>query len=121
MTPEPRIDPTVIDELIDLGPETGVQLVRDLIELFSAEAPSRVAAMRHGLQHRDLKEVSHAAHAMRGGAGNLGAVGIGALCSRVEVEARTDNIEAMQELVDQIEAELAAVQRALEQRLAAME
>lgn len=121
MIPEPRIDPTVINELIDLGPETGLQLVKDLLQLFSGEAPLRLGAMRDGLRQHDFKELASAAHAMRGGAGNLGALRVGVLCSRIEVEAKTGNVGAIGPLIDEVEAELAYVQRELAERLARMQ
>ena len=117
MTSSARLDPTVINELIDLGPETGLQLVQDLVELFNAEAPTRIAAMRGGLQQQDFKEIGQAAHAMRGGAGNLGAVGIAMLCSTIEIEARAGNRAAIGPLIEQVEGELILVQAALHERV----
>jgi HPt (histidine-containing phosphotransfer) domain-containing protein len=121
MTSESRIDPSVINELIDLGPETGLQLVKDLLELFSAETPLRIAAMRDGIRRGDFNEVAQAAHAMRGGAGNLGAVSVGALCTRIEQEAKGENGGGLSTLVDHLEAELDFMQAHLTERLAGME
>lgn len=120
MTSPARLDPTVINELIDLGPETGRQLVQDLVELFNAEAPIRIAAMRGGLQAHDLKEIGQAAHAMRGGAGNLGAVGIGSLCASIEMAAKSGNVMKIGPMIDEVEQELALVQEALAARIAGM-
>ena len=120
MTAEPRIDPTVINELIDLGPETGLQLVKDLVEIFSSEAPLRLAAMREGFTSRDFNAVGQAAHAMRGGAGNLGAVAVGALCTRIELAAKAGAVDEMAPMLAELEQELAFVGDALSERLAAM-
>lgn len=120
MTPAARIDSTVIDELIDLGPDTGLQLVQDLVELFNAEAPNRIATMRDALTQRAFTEIANAAHAMRGGAGNLGAYGIGELCTRIEAEAKAGNSAAITPLINDVEQELALVQQGLAQRIAGM-
>jgi HPt (histidine-containing phosphotransfer) domain-containing protein len=121
MTAEVRIDPTVINELIDLGPETGLQLVRDLVEIFSSEAPQRLEAMREGCATGDFDAVSQAAHAMRGGAGNLGALAVATLCTRLELAARGGEVKSLAPMISELEGELAFVRDALGERLAAME
>ncbi|HWA16880.1 MAG TPA: Hpt domain-containing protein [Gemmatimonadales bacterium] len=121
MTAETRIDPTVINELIDLGPDTGLQLVKDLVELFNGEAPLRLGAMREGLATGNSTAIAHAAHAMRGGAGNLGAVAVGGLCTRIEQAARDGDLLAVRPMLDQLDQELEFVHGALAERLAAME
>ena len=120
MTADSRIDPTVINELIDLGPETGLQLVKDLVDIFSSEAPLRLAAMREGFTSHDVNAVAMAAHAMRGGAGNLGALAVGALCTQIEQVARTGELDDVGSMIAELEQELAFVRDALGERLAAM-
>jgi HPt (histidine-containing phosphotransfer) domain-containing protein len=120
MTSSARLDPTVISELIDLGPETGLQLVQDLVEIFNAEVPSRITAMRGGLEQHNLQDIARAAHAMRGGAGNLGAFGIGELCSVIESHATAGEAEPIGPLIDEMERELVLVQEALAVRLAGL-
>lgn len=121
MMTESGFDPSVINDLIDLGPDTGVQLVKDLIELFYAEAPMRLALMRSSLQQPNPDGVAYAAHAMRGGAGNLGAVRISEFCTTLENRAREGDLAGLPALVDQIEVELKRVGHLLHQRLAALE
>ena len=118
MMTESGFDPSVINDLIDLGPDTGVQLVKDLIELFYAEAPMRLDAMRTGIRSQNPEGVAYAAHAMRGGAGNLGALRIGALCAEIEALARSGDLSAAPSLVDQIELELDQVSAILQRRVA---
>ncbi len=115
---DPRFDPSVIGELIELGPDTGALLVRDLIALFYTEAPLRLDAMRSAIRHGNPAGISYAAHAMRGGAGNLGAVGIAELCIELETQAKGDDLTAAPAVVDQIELELVQVGRLLERRMA---
>lgn len=121
MTAESRIDPTVINELIDLGPETGLQLVKDLVELFNGEAPLRLGAMRDGVSSGDSSAIAQAAHAMRGGAGNLGALAVAQLCSDIEHAAKNGDLPSVGPMLDQLERELEFVQQALAARLAAMQ
>jgi HPt (histidine-containing phosphotransfer) domain-containing protein len=118
---ESGFDPSVINDLIDLGPDTGVQLVKDLIELFYAEAPMRVDAMRSGIRGQNPDGIAYAAHAMRGGAGNLGAIRIASLCTELEAAAKSGDLSAAPALVDQIELELERVGAALQRRVASLQ
>jgi HPt (histidine-containing phosphotransfer) domain-containing protein len=121
MTAESRLDPTIITELIDLGPETGRELVKDLVDLFRAEAPARLTTMRESLAAQDHDGIARAAHAMRGGAGNLGAVGVAQLSIQIEQAAIGGDLLAVSPLLDQLAGELDFVQQALTERLAAMD
>lgn len=121
MTADPRIDPTVITELIDLGPETGLQLVKDLVGLFNIEAPMRLGAMQDGIAAGDRTAVAQAAHAMRGASGNLGAVAVVRLSTQIEQAAKAGDLLEARALLDQMIEELEFVHTALAERIAAME
>ena len=112
------LDHSYLNELIALGPVEGLVLVRDLIEIFFAEVPARMDQMRRGLMECDCGRVLRAAHAMRGGAGNLGAVGLASLCDQVEQQAGREEPTGLGLLLDAMEVELIRVDHALAQRLA---
>lgn len=121
MTDEPRIDPTVISDLIDLGPETGRELVQELVDLFSREAPARLAVMRESLAAQDRGAIARSAHAIRGSAGNLGAIRVGRLSTEIEQAATHGDLRTISPLLEQLSHELDYVQRSLTERLAAMQ
>ncbi len=105
--PEPSIpvgrDPDVVARMAELGSALGQELVTELEEIFTAEAPTRVAGMRAALAQRDRPGVSTAAHALRGTSANLGARHLSSLCAALE-DAGEDSDASR--LLDSIEAEL---------------
>jgi two-component system sensor histidine kinase BarA len=98
----------------------GILLVRDLVHIFFTEAPGRLDRIRCGLAEGDADRVVHAAHAMRGGASGLGAVGVAAACGRVERLARTGDVSGLTQAVDAIELELPRLGQRLEEHLAGL-
>src|SRR5262245_63965059 len=89
------LDSTILAELVDLGPVEGMELVRELVQIFFREARERMARLSTGLNEADSHKVSQAAHAMRGGAAGLGAVGLANLCAAIERQARTGNLTGL--------------------------
>ncbi len=97
-----ELDSTIFEELIDLDPEAGIELVRELVRIFFEEAPGRIERLRQGLAQGDSHSVAQAAHATRGGAAGLGATGLAAVCAAIERQARTGNLTGL-------DAEVAAI------------
>jgi HPt (histidine-containing phosphotransfer) domain-containing protein len=100
------LDSTILEELVDLGPAEGIGLVRDLVQIFFAEAPNRMNRLRTGLAESDSAKVAQAAHSMSGGAGGLGAVGLASICSGIERQARTGDLTGLEAEVNQIADQL---------------
>jgi len=115
-----ELDPTILEELVEIDPVEGLVLVRDLVQIFFSEAPARMDHIRCGLAEGDPVRVAHAAHAMRGGASGLGAVGFAAACGRLEQHARAGDLSGLTEAVDAIESGLLRMGRQLEEHLASL-
>ncbi len=97
-----ELDATIFEELIDIGPTEGIELVRELVRIFFEEAPSRIGRLRRGVAEGNSQMVAQAAHAMRGGAAGLGAVGLSAVCASIERQARTGNLTGLEGEVEAI-------------------
>ena len=108
-----ELDPTILEELVELGPAEGIELVRDLVRIFFAEAPDRTGRMLSGLSENDCQKVIHAAHAMRGAAAGLGAVDMAASCARIERQARTGDLTGLRSEVADILEELPRLEERL--------
>lgn len=87
-----EFDATILEELVDLSPGGGLELARELVGIFFGEAPVRMSRLSGGLAEADSRKVSQAAHAMRGGAACLGAVGLASACARIEQQARAGDL-----------------------------
>jgi signal transduction histidine kinase/CheY-like chemotaxis protein/HPt (histidine-containing phosphotransfer) domain-containing protein len=62
-------------------------MTREVIALFMADAPQRLAAVEQALMAGDAAELAKAAHALKGSAGNIGATAIQMACSSLEADA----------------------------------
>lgn len=116
--PEPVIEPATIQRLADLG---GGKLLRQLVELFEAAAPPRVAAIVEGQQAGDAEAVEREAHALKASAGNLGAVRVQVLCQHIENEGNGGDVTGLGPVAALLEEELGLVMPRLRSQVEALE
>ena len=114
------IDESMLDDILQLSPEGGSELVRELVGIFFTEAPARLEHLRRGAAEQDPQRMTSAAHALKGGAGNIGATRLASLCGHLEKQARSGHLEGARPVVDQIEVELERLRGALDRRIAAL-
>ncbi len=114
------LDASILEDIIALSEDGGLDLIRELIGIFFAEAPARLEQLRRGLAEHDAPRVTRGAHAMKGGAGNLGAVRLAGLCGQLEKQCRAADLDGAAGLVAAIQSELELVRGALERRLTAL-
>jgi PAS domain S-box-containing protein len=108
----PPLEPSSVQKLLHLHPDGNA--VKELIEIYLADAPVRLDALERAAHARDPDGCRNAAHAWRGSASMTGAHRLVALLSDVEVLARVGAVPD--------EDELAAVRGAHEEaRLALIE
>lgn len=81
----------------------------DVVNMFLADAPVRIANMRAALARADAAAIHAMAHALKGSSVNLGAVRLAALCERCEKEAGADWMQAMPMRIAEITDEYAIV------------
>jgi HPt (histidine-containing phosphotransfer) domain-containing protein len=71
-----------------------LSMTREVISLFVADAALRLQAIEHSIRADDALALAWAAHALVGATGNVGAVAMQAVCSELEVEAKTGQVPA---------------------------
>ena len=59
----------------------------DLIEAFRADSAPRLGQMREAIANGDTKGLSDAAHAIKGGAQQMGADALASICQKLELAA----------------------------------
>ncbi|CAN5564680.1 hypothetical protein BH11PSE7_BH11PSE7_13040 [soil metagenome] len=64
-------------------------MTREVANLFVVDAPRRIEEIAAAIVAYDADALSQAAHALKGAAGNVGAHAIQALCSGIEVDAKS--------------------------------
>ena len=84
----PLMDFNRINEFREFDDEE-LSMTREVVRLFVVDAPRRIEEIAAAISANDANALSRAAHALKGAAGNVGAVAIQALCSGLEAESRS--------------------------------
>ncbi len=85
------------DEVLDRGRflanvDGNLELMREVAELFLADCPRRLAALRDAMARRDPVALEHAAHTLKGSAGYISAPGVFTAADAVETIARCGDL-----------------------------
>jgi HPt (histidine-containing phosphotransfer) domain-containing protein len=110
MNASPQLDPAALERLNRLG---GDKFVREMIELFLDYAARKLAEARQAQQAGDLKGVQKAVHPIKSSAGNVGAVRMQELATRLETEAESGLAEAVAPDLAELEQAFAVVRQEL--------
>jgi HPt (histidine-containing phosphotransfer) domain-containing protein len=100
------------EELRQLA-ESDEDLVNEVLSVFQSDTADRVGKLRAAVAQDDRQQVRHQAHAVKGSAGQVGALGVSELCRQLELVALTAEKPVLDDLVARIEASFADVRRAM--------
>ena len=110
---DPVMDFSRLNEFKEFDDEA-LSMTREVVGLFIADAPHRVQAIGQAIAAGDAEELSRAAHALKGAAGNIGAVAIQGVCAALEADAKSGlpgdmgaTLSRLQRLLDETRAALA--------------
>lgn len=78
------------------------EFVRQVVDTFIDDYPSRVTALSEALSRGDFKAAVKCAHAVKGAASTAGAMVIWQLADRVEKQAETDSPGELLPMVNQL-------------------
>ncbi len=109
----PVMDFSRLNEFKEFDDEA-LSMTREVVGLFIADAPRRLDAIAQAITAGDPEELSRAAHALKGAAGNIGAVAIQAACATLEADAKAGlngdlvaRLPQLRRLLDETRAALA--------------
>jgi HPt (histidine-containing phosphotransfer) domain-containing protein len=108
----PILDPEALAQLREYGEDCIVEVVN----LYLTELTSRLLEMRSAITSRDAARLCESAHALKGGSGNVGALGMMGLCEKLEGAAQIGGFGSATHLVELIEHEATRVRAALGSR-----
>jgi CheY-like chemotaxis protein len=103
-----------LDQLSELQSDSQPSLVRELIDLFVADAPAQVAALNMALQAGDLAALRRIAHRLLSSTQNIGAVQMSACCAAIEAAAQAGHADALAPLLQSLTRGTPAVAAALQ-------
>jgi HPt (histidine-containing phosphotransfer) domain-containing protein len=102
--------PETLRQLADDG---AAGLILELIEAFRADTVPRLSQMREAIANADAKGLSNAAHAIKGGAQQMGAGAMASICRELELAAMDTPASELVKRLNALEAEFAQVYRAM--------
>lgn len=114
MTNANLIDPEAIENLRALNPDDAEGFLRDIIGIFLEDTPQRLEELKVSLAQGDQVRFTRAAHSIKGSSSNLGAVPLRAIAEKLEHDSRSQGLNNLQGLLDQIAATYAATKAELE-------
>ena len=112
------LDPTTIQNLVDLD-DGAFGLLKEMVDIFREDTPRRIHDIVSAAQKQHAEELSHAAHALKGGAGALGAAALRHLAADLEALGRSGSAEVGADLEERLEACFQASLVALDAYIAA--
>jgi two-component system sensor histidine kinase/response regulator len=102
----PATDPAALDRLKRFG---GGKLLGEMIALFLAAAPERIAAARTASTGGDAAAAELALHSLKSSSAQLGAMRMQRLSEEGEHRARGGSLDGLSQLTDELEEELERV------------
>jgi signal transduction histidine kinase/FixJ family two-component response regulator/HPt (histidine-containing phosphotransfer) domain-containing protein len=111
---EPESNPCIAAKLADIVLVTDLAFLRELLDIFYLDAPTRFAAASEAIETRTKHAVAMQAHTLRGSALNLGLESFVSVCERLEAAAQTDDYATMVTALASLETEYAQARIMLE-------
>jgi len=102
----PYIDEAIISSLREIEMVTGNDMLTKLVEIFTEEANEKLPNMRVAVRDVNNAEISQIAHAFKSMAGNVGAIKVLELSSKIEAQALLNNNEKVNSLFTSLEETL---------------
>jgi HPt (histidine-containing phosphotransfer) domain-containing protein len=106
------LDPSALDELRACDPE-GTGLLAELIDIYLADTPPRLNALRLAFDAGQPKALSSEAHALKSSSAQLGARALAEGCRRLEMLGREGSLAGVEQLLARVDADFQAVKAAL--------
>ena len=101
MPTEPLLDESILTELRDMPPADGVNIVRELVDLFFESAPLTITQIK--VSRNNLSKLAFHAHALKSMSLNLGAKRMVELSKRLEVLANSGGSENLGNLLAELD------------------
>ena len=107
------IDPTALEQLSKLVGDDGDSYLK-LIDSFLGETPKLLEGIRKAVENKDQPLLRRMSHTLKSTSRDFGAVQLSNLGAKMEAISKTDNMENMAELIEQMELQYASVEIALQ-------
>jgi HPt (histidine-containing phosphotransfer) domain-containing protein len=120
MTASDLLDLTTLQNLVELD-EGGHELLSEMIAIFREDTPRRIRDILAAIAKGDADDLSRTGHALKGGAGALGANAMRHLAAGLEALGRDGSTDAGADLSERMNATFQASLAALDAYVANLE
>jgi two-component system, sensor histidine kinase and response regulator len=114
----PVLDSTVLDTLRQLNQPGEPDIVREVLTVFLADAPVRLARMREALARGDAASLERAAHTLKGAAASIGAAALQISCRELEEAGKVAALDNAPHLFNRVESEFSRLKAEVDGLLA---
>lgn len=114
MSSEPALDPESIAALAGVVPDDNGAFLRELISIFLADTPPRLAEVERALAANDAASLVQAAHSIKGAAGNFGANRFARCARDIEALGKAGDLAPVHALIPELRAAYDAVRVEME-------
>ncbi len=105
MSTAPHLDREILTTLKDVM-ESDFML---LIDTFVSDSRERIRNLQQLVPEGNAEDIRRAAHSFKGSSSNIGASRLAELCSQIEVQALTGNLDDIPDLLTEAEIEFTRV------------
>jgi HPt (histidine-containing phosphotransfer) domain-containing protein len=113
MTTSDLLDLTTLQNLVDLD-DGGDGLLVEMLTIFREDTPMRISSILDAVTKGQAEELSQAAHALKGGAGALGARALRILAGELENLGREGSTQVGPDLATRLEETFQATLQAMD-------
>ncbi|MFM1852452.1 MAG: hypothetical protein RIS54_2136 [Verrucomicrobiota bacterium] len=114
MTNPAIIDPESIENLRSLNPGDNDEFLREIVGIFLEDTPKRLDELTECLGTQDVRRFTRAAHSIKGGSANLGAMALRAAAEKLEHTSAQDGLANINDLISEVQQQFALAKAELE-------
>ncbi len=113
---EIELDESTLAGLKQLSQETGRDILGNALSHFLERCPQDLGALREALAQGEADDLRQLAHALKSASANLGLRRFSATCKRIEQQARTGQLQGLEQKLERLEAGWPSIEQTLRER-----
>jgi CheY-like chemotaxis protein len=102
--------------LKQLEEDYGKEMVMKIVEMFIPDAEARIAKIDQAIKQEDFRALEEAAHGLKSGAANIGAIEMSQLCQQLETQGELGQLGDAPEVMEKLVASWAEVRNVIIQK-----
>ncbi len=112
-----HIDQTILNSILSLPSQKGSELLQQVVLQFIEDAGRLISQLEQSITDRDVTAIQEISHSFKSASANVGAIRLSELCNTLELKARANETEDLQDYYSGLVEEFACVKEMLEEQL----